>query len=106
MAAHVHNQFTSDCLFFCSSIIKFAEQCLDAEMRSSIFSPRLMEVHFFYLIPELGKFLTCFKFSDSNALREESYCSLVPLSYLLIGETYVGSHMVPCKMVFHLSYAR
>lgn len=28
----------------CSSIIKFAEQSLDPEMRASFFSPRLMEV--------------------------------------------------------------
>ncbi|EOA32553.1 hypothetical protein CARUB_v10015843mg [Capsella rubella] len=32
-----------------SSIIKFAEQCLDAEMRSSIFSPRLMEAVIWFL---------------------------------------------------------
>jgi len=28
----------------CSSIIKFAEQCLSPEMRASVFSPRLVEV--------------------------------------------------------------
>ncbi|KAG7575937.1 Peptidase C19 ubiquitin carboxyl-terminal hydrolase [Arabidopsis thaliana x Arabidopsis arenosa] len=32
-----------------SSIIKFAEQCLDPEMRSSIFSPRLMEAVIWFL---------------------------------------------------------
>ncbi|ESQ49637.1 hypothetical protein EUTSA_v10019943mg [Eutrema salsugineum] len=32
-----------------SSIIKFAEQCLDVDMRSSIFSPRLMEAVIWFL---------------------------------------------------------
>ncbi|KAG2272852.1 hypothetical protein Bca52824_067407 [Brassica carinata] len=32
-----------------SSIVKFAEQCLDANMRSSIFSPRLMEAVIWFL---------------------------------------------------------
>ncbi|CAH2055114.1 unnamed protein product [Thlaspi arvense] len=32
-----------------SSIIKFAEQCMDADMRSSIFSPRLMEAVIWFL---------------------------------------------------------
>ncbi|CAN8260467.1 unnamed protein product [Cochlearia groenlandica] len=36
-------------LVLSSSIIKFAEQCLDAEMRLSIFSPRLMEAVIWFL---------------------------------------------------------
>ncbi|WCJ43784.1 Exportin-4 [Euphorbia peplus] len=49
-----------------SSIIKFAEQCLDPEMRLSVFSPRLMEAVIWFLARWSRTYLMPEEFRDSN----------------------------------------